>query len=126
MATSTTQGFPTQGSGLADQGKTMASQAADQAQSAATFVADQANAGLHAVGAGMESVGQAVRDYAPRAMGDATASIADRLESGGRYLEQKGMNGIGDDLTDMIRANPVPALLVGIGLGFCLARLLRS
>ena len=27
-----------------------------------------------------------------------------------------------EDLTDLIRRNPIPALLVGVGLGFLLAR----
>jgi len=31
-----------------------------------------------------------------------------------------------DDVTDLIRRNPIPALFVGIGLGFLLARLTTS
>jgi hypothetical protein len=31
-----------------------------------------------------------------------------------------------DDLTDVIRRNPVPAVLIGLGLGFLLGRMLRS
>jgi len=33
---------------------------------------------------------------------------------------------MGDDITNMIRRNPIPALLVGIGIGFLLARATRS
>ena len=59
-------------------------------------------------------------------LGSAASAVADTLESSGRYLEESGLSGIGEDLTSMIRRNPVPALLVGIGLGFLIARATRS
>jgi ElaB/YqjD/DUF883 family membrane-anchored ribosome-binding protein len=31
-----------------------------------------------------------------------------------------------DDVTEMIRKNPIPAVLVGIGIGFLLGQLTRS
>jgi len=115
-----------QGDRVADEAQSLASRAADQARDAASFVADKAKAGVEAVGAGMGSIGHAVQDHTPQALGDMGHAVADKLESGKHYLEEKGMSGIGDDLTELIRANPVPSLLIGIGLGFCLARLLRS
>ena len=30
------------------------------------------------------------------------------------------------DLTDLVKNNPIPALLIGIGLGFLLGRAMRS
>ena len=81
-----------------------------------------------AVGAGMESLGETIRQHTPNAgmLGNASHAVSDRLESGGHYLEEKGLKGIGEDLTNMIRSNPVPALLVGIGFGFLLAKIMRS
>jgi hypothetical protein len=52
--------------------------------------------------------------------------VAETLESGGRYLKEEGLEGMAEDLTDLIRKNPIPAVLMGIGLGFLLARLTRS
>jgi hypothetical protein len=52
--------------------------------------------------------------------------VADTLETGGRYLQEHGLSGIGDDFSNLIRRNPIPAVLVGIGVGFLLARSLRS
>ena len=49
--------------------------------------------------------------------------IAGRLERGGQYLQQEGLSGMADDLTSMIKRNPIPALLMGVGIGFILARL---
>jgi hypothetical protein len=69
-----------------------------------------------------------VKNKAPSSgyLGSAAQSVASGLESGGRYLENQGLSGMGEDLTNLIRRNPIPALFVGIGLGFLLARLTRS
>jgi hypothetical protein len=48
------------------------------------------------------------------------------LESGGRYLQQEGLSGIMDDVTELVKRNPIPALLLGIGIGFILARATSS
>jgi len=52
--------------------------------------------------------------------------VARNLESGGRYLEQEGVGGMAEDFTNLIRQHPIPAVLVGIGLGFLIAQLTRS
>jgi ElaB/YqjD/DUF883 family membrane-anchored ribosome-binding protein len=59
-------------------------------------------------------------------LGDATATVAKTLEQGGRYLEKEGVTGMAEDLTDMIKKNPVPAVLVAIGVGFLLGQLTSS
>ena len=48
------------------------------------------------------------------------------LSSRFRYLREEGLSGLASDLTDMIRRNPIPALLIGLGVGFLLARALSS
>jgi hypothetical protein len=55
-------------------------------------------------------------------VGSATSTLASGLESGGQYLQQQGIKGVADDLTQLIRRNPIPALLLGVGLGFVVAR----
>jgi hypothetical protein len=52
--------------------------------------------------------------------------VAETLDSGGRYLKEEGMTGMANDLTDMIKRNPIPALLVGVCLGVLIARATRS
>jgi len=44
------------------------------------------------------------------------------LESTGRYLQEEGLKGVAEDMTNLIRRNPLPAMFLGIGLGFILAR----
>jgi hypothetical protein len=100
----------------------------DKAKDAASTVGRSAEDATHAVGRGMESLADTVRQNLPRegVIGSAASTVASSLETGGRYLEKEGLQGMADDLTGLIRRNPIPALLVGIGLGFFLARLTRS
>jgi hypothetical protein len=76
----------------------------------------------------MESLADTVRDRGPESglLGRATRGVADALEGSGKYLEEKNLSGMADDVTSMIKKNPIPALLIGIGVGFLLGRALRS
>jgi len=100
---------------------------AGKAKEAACFVGQKVEKAVEALGAGMETVGCSIREHAPGhgVLGDAGKAVGDKLESGGHYLEQHGLKGVGDDITLMIRRNPIPALLVGVGLGVLAAHLLR-
>jgi hypothetical protein len=59
-------------------------------------------------------------------LGGAANSVADTLDSAGRYLEEEGLSGISEDMSAMIRRNPIPALLIGVGIGFLLGRSMAS
>lgn len=104
-----------------------ASNVATKAKDAATYVGNKAEAATQSVGAGMESLGGAIREHEPMqgTLHNAGEAVADKLEGGGRYLEQHGLKGIGEDLTALIRGNPIPALLIGVGVGILLARVAR-
>jgi hypothetical protein len=96
----------------------------DWASTAGTKVEDA----VSAVGSGMESLSGTIRQNAPRegVLGTAACSVADTLESGGRFLRQEGLSGAADEITSLIRRNPIPAVLIGIGIGFLLSRATRS
>jgi len=123
----------------ADKAKDLASQATDKARDVASQAADKArdmasSAGRRAdqvagsVGSGMSSAADSLREHAPNTgmLHTAASKVADTLESGGQYLKDEGLTGIADDLTNMIKRNPIPALLVGICLGALIARATRS
>jgi hypothetical protein len=107
---------------------TAAQTAVETMQNTGAFVGDKAEQATSAVGRGMESLGSTIREHAPREgmMHTAGEKVAESLESGGRYLEEHHLREIGNDLTNLIRRNPIPALLLGIGVGFLLARAIRS
>jgi ElaB/YqjD/DUF883 family membrane-anchored ribosome-binding protein len=109
----------------ADKAKSVASDVADKAKSAAGYVQDKADQGVSYTGERLESLGQAVRDRGPQSgmLGSANQAVASTLEQTGEYLHEKGVSGMAGDLTNMIKNNPIPSLLIGVGLGFLLARL---
>jgi hypothetical protein len=113
---------------LMDKAKQAAGTVADKAKDVASAVGDRAESATHAVGSGMQSLAGTIRDRAPQSgiIGGAASGVAGALDRGGRYLEEQGLGGMGEDLTNMIRRNPIPALLIGVGLGFLLARMTRS
>ena len=109
---------------VADKAKDLADDAKDKAGEVASYVGDKAEGATAAVGSGMKSLAGTIRDKSPNSgmMASASNAVANTLESGGRYLEEQGLKGIGEDLTNLIRRNPVPAILVGIGIGYLFAR----
>jgi hypothetical protein len=96
----------------------------DRAKSAASQAGQKIEDATQAVGGGMKNLAEAVRDKGPREgmLGQASSRVANGLESGAEYLQQHGIKGIAEDLTNLVRNNPIPALFVGIGLGFLVAR----
>jgi ElaB/YqjD/DUF883 family membrane-anchored ribosome-binding protein len=111
-----------------DAAASTAEKAKNVASNAMSAVTDTADSAAAAVGGGMTSLAKTMREHAPGEgmLASATKSVAQSLESGGRYLKNEGVTGMAEDLGNMIRRNPFPAVLVGIGLGFLLARTLRS
>lgn len=59
--------------------------------------------------------------YAGQKAEDATGSVGGALESTGHYLKEDGLRHIASDATELIRRNPMPAMLLGVGLGFLVA-----
>jgi len=75
----------------------------------------------------MESLGGAIHEHEPKegVLHNVGEAVAAKLEGSGRYLETHGLTGVADDLANEIRRNPIPALLVGVGVGFLIARMLK-
>jgi hypothetical protein len=151
MANPTTPMRPTgTGSSMSEQAKDMASSAAQKAGEAAwsatqkakdmassvghsagdvaSNVGQKAEDATSAVGGSMRSLAGTLRENLPHEgmMGSASSTVAETLDRGGRYLQEEGLRGVGQDLTNLIRRNPIPALLIGIGVGFLIARSMRS
>jgi uncharacterized protein YjbJ (UPF0337 family) len=54
--------------------------------------------------------------------GSAATAVTDTVAAVGAHVQAKGLQGLSGDLTDLIRRYPVPALLVGLGIGYVLGR----
>jgi hypothetical protein len=95
-----------------------------RAEDAADYAAQKSGESMSKAGAGLRSLGGSVRESGPESgIGHgATAAVADGLENTGRYLEEQGVKEMVEDLTNLIRRNPIPALLIGAGAGYLFGR----
>lgn len=132
-------GMENQGSNITEQAKHVAENVKDKAKQAGDFVRDKAGQAGEFVrdkaeqatsttGKGMETLAGTIRDKGPQSgfLGRATSTVADTLDRTGHYLQDQGLGGIANDLTTLVRNHPLPAILLGIGVGFMLARLTSS
>jgi ElaB/YqjD/DUF883 family membrane-anchored ribosome-binding protein len=80
------------------------------------------------VGGGLKTAAGKVREKLPHegVLGQASEAVAGALERGGSYLEEKHLRGMADDFTEVIKKNPIPSVLIAVGLGYLLGRTLRS
>jgi ElaB/YqjD/DUF883 family membrane-anchored ribosome-binding protein len=99
----------------------------EKARETATAAGERTQSAVGAVGCSMSSLAGTIREKMPHegALGNTSEKVASTLESGGRYLQEEGIGGMVDEMANLIRRNPFPALLVGIGIGFLLARTIR-
>lgn len=100
----------------------------DKASDAASFVGEKAEQCTSGVGGGMKSLAGTIRGAMPESgmLHNAGEAVAGTLESGGRFLQEEGLKGMADDVTNIIRRNPIPAIFVCLGLGYLIARATRS
>jgi len=103
--------------------KDKAQQVADKAQDLGQQAVDRADATTSTMGEKMSDVAQTIREKAP--MSGPMATAADTLERAGTYLQQQDLADMRADLEDIIRRHPIESLLVGLGVGYLLARSMR-
>ena len=135
MTASTAERAKDMASSAVDKAKDTASAIAEKAQDATRRAGDVAkNVGhkmedtVAVVGGQMKSLAGTIRDKAPQegVVGSAASRVATTLESGGAYLQEHNLHGMAEDMTSLIRRYPLQSLLVGIGIGFLIARATRS
>jgi len=121
------------------QAKEMGAQGVEKVKEAAASVTDMAGnavstAGKKAddlaatAGGDLRKWGESLSQNAPHEgmLGQASQAVAGTLQESGRYLEHAKFSGMADDVTMVIKRNPVPAVLIGFSLGFILGRAIRS
>jgi uncharacterized protein YjbJ (UPF0337 family) len=98
-----------------------------KAQELSSTAVNKANEAATVVGEKLESLANVIREKAPREGSVATAAttVVDGLESAGSYLRQKKFDHLANDVTELVRTYPVQSLLIGVGIGYLLARRTR-
>jgi len=106
----------------------LAHAAGQKVQDVAHAAGQKAEDATASLGGSLKTAAEKVRENAPQEgmLGRGAEAVANTLERGGDYLQEKNLHGMAEDITEMIKRNPIPAVLVGVGLGFLLGRILRS
>jgi len=112
---------------VGDRVRTAANSASKSAEAAAGYLGDRAEDATAAVGSGLKSAGDAIRQNAPQGgrLGQASDMIAQGFIDSGNYVEEQGLQGMVCDVATLIRRNPIPALLIGVGLAVWITRSLQ-
>jgi len=86
--------------------------------------ATKANEAATVVGEKIGSLATVIREHAPHegAVATAASTVANGLESASSYLREKKLDGLAHELTNVVRTYPLQSLLIGVGLGYLLAR----
>lgn len=115
-------------SNLADQARDAASSVAQAAKGAMSDPAGAVEGATSGVASGMRSLAGTLRENAPDQgmLGSTASGVAQGLESGARYLQQEGFEGMTEDVSGMIRRNPIPAALICLGVGFLIGQMMSS
>lgn len=69
---------------------------------------------------GIKSVSDAVSEYLPKSITDGTAGTAinDGIKVVEDYIKGHEMSDIAADFKQVVKRNPIPAVLLGVGIGF--------
>lgn len=100
---------------------------ARKAGDVASNVGQKTGETVSSVGSQMRNLAGTIRQSAPNEglIGSAASTVAEGLEAGGRYLEEETLSNLSREATDLIRRYPLQAMLVGIGIGYLMARATR-
>jgi hypothetical protein len=106
----------------------LASEGQHAAQQAASYVTERIGDATEAVGNQFKAAGDTIRHNVPQqgTLGQASTALAKSLEDTGEYIKREGMEGMAADMSNMIRRNPIPSMLFGVGIGYLLAHATKS
>lgn len=109
---------------VSDKAKDAASNVTRAAGGAASYLGEKAEDATAAVGKRLKAAGDSMdqSEFHEGTLAHASSAVAKTLQETGNYLEREGLHGIANDMTNLIKKNPVPSLLIGVCLGFLFAR----
>lgn len=113
---------------LGEMASRAASTVGEMASQAANSVGTKADDLTASAGAGIQGLGDKLSKNTPHAgvLGSVSQSVADTVKEGGEYLEDAKLSGMTGDVVRLIRRYPIPAAIIGIGLGLLAWRKLKS
>jgi uncharacterized protein YjbJ (UPF0337 family) len=80
------------------------------------------NTAAHDVAARLTETAGTVGGTVQETAATAARAVADTVKGAGGYLQAKGVDQITGDVTSLIRRYPIPAVLIGLGIGLLVGR----
>ena len=79
-------------------------------------------------GAYIEGLGERLSKNTPRSgiLGSTSQAVAEAVREGGEYLQDAKLSGMTEDVAHVVRRNPIPAILIAIGVGWFVGRNVRA
>jgi len=111
------------------QEKSTMHRATDTAKDAAGKIGDMAQGAVETAGKMASDAASYIgkkAESAASAVGSGFKSVAGTVESGAHYVSEHSIGEMSSDVANLIRKNPVPALLIAVGVGFLFARAIRG
>ena len=98
------------------------------ASDAAIDVGRRADDLAASAGAGIRDMGDRIRRNGPQdgLLGTASHAVGNSVRDGGQYLENAKLSGVSQDIAELVRQNPIPAVCIALGVGWLLASKLRN
>ena len=77
-----------------------------------------------AAGAQIQNLSEKISQNAPEGgiLGSATRQVAQTVRKGGEYLEDRKLSGLTDEISTIIRSNPISAVVIAFAMGWMMAR----
>ena len=87
--------------------------------------ADHLTAGA---GTCIEGLGDRLSRNAPHTgfLGNTSQAVAGAVKESGEYLQSAKLSGMTEDVAHLVRRNPIPAIVIAIGLGWFVGRNLKT
>jgi len=100
----------------------------DMAVETVSAVGKKADDLTAAAGHGIKEFGETVGRKAPHdgLTGQASQAVAETIKESGDYLEKHKLSGMAQDVEQIVKNHPIPALLICLGIGFCVGRVMKD
>jgi uncharacterized protein YjbJ (UPF0337 family)/ElaB/YqjD/DUF883 family membrane-anchored ribosome-binding protein len=92
--------------------------------SGASRISDTVQETAHNVTSSLTETAGEVKAQAEAAASTAATAVADTVTGAVSSLEETSVKELAGSLTGLVRRHPIPSLLIGLGIGFVLARIL--
>jgi hypothetical protein len=116
------------GAHVLDKAKEAAGSVGDMALETAAAVGHKADDLTGAAGHEIREFGETIGRKAPHEgiAGKASQAVADTIKGSGQYIEEHKLSGMANDVEQVIKNHPIPALLVCFGIGYCIGRAMKD